>query len=1125
MKHRMSTILTALVVALLLNGARAEDPPTDVAATATTQSASATSNPADAKAAWLKSLSAGQSDAQNHRRLIIVKAGAVWCGWCRRLDAELSDKTLQVELAKWTCVEIDVDQSKADARKLGIGPVPALRILRPDGRVAASQDGYMAAAELAKWLETERARIDLNLDDELTRQGPPSEQALAALIKAFAAQDAATREAAVRRIIPHAVTATAVVDAFIKGNLAMRLSALDVLSEWKAPIGELDPWNPESITPQRSEELVNWAAALKDLPAPTTQAVVPDALLASLDAFMRATSDSEAGAIAERLVRQRDVLLPLVYERLKDAPTDQIRTRLTRLRYRLAASNERALKWPDGLARLASDDLSARRAAVNELAESATDADVSLLTELFGDSEPMVREISLKALHKVGGAAAADSLTRLLADPDANVRAAVLKELAAKPDATMVTRVIAYIGNETDADLIVHAIHVLSASGNDEAVKCLIGLKSHERWQVRAEATEAIGHAVQQSNLSMTMRDAATTALADMLADSDSFVVSRAFQALSTGNSAPKLTLAQIEGLIDRHPDLAVEAVMMVVGGKDLFESMSRMREMGDEIDFQSGSYEPKLDPNAVQNLRALSANKLPAVRAKAVSLLADIAPKRASKALKATIADCEPAVRIAAAGALLQVMQSYRPRPRDLYGIESYEEQAMPSGGGGLLGAIFGSRPSRRTVAKPPKPAASQPTLAWPESFKAGEGRPKWMAEIQEPLRAMLHAQSAEERAVAAAPAIALGHEGEALAVLTETVRADVTQANAAASALPWLTSANRGTLLETMLALKLSSETFVIIAERLSSVRDEVTAATLWRLLESADLPADAADTIFEGLTSAYVGEPLFVYGDFPEQPEKKSRLVGEATARVSVGGDVQRLVALSLLARAQPETAITHARTVFESPEISESLRRDAFHILLLCQDKSKALNESLNVLEHPDVAIRRLALQCVAQEGGIEPSIGNGIYINSRVNEYNEYMVVRNGDRGKVIRVEPIAGVDPAKIQPFLSDTEPETRGYAAYILATHKDGSHIDEIAKFWRERGKYDQSWKRMLWRAIAAADADDKTPVLEELYAALGKSDYFIRDFYWTVRSMTGAKAKAFRKKVYKEVEKYMLE
>lgn len=1135
--NRRSThvlILSYVTILVAVQHAVLADPPQVQNEVSTSQHEPVAAKADAARLVWHESLASGLTDAQRHRRLIVVKAGAVWCGWCRRLDAELSDAKLVAELEKWTCVQIDIDKARSDARKLGVGPVPALRVLRPDGRVAASQDGFLPAANLTEWLAAERKRIDLSLDDELTRKGPPTDEALAALIQAFGSQEAATREAAVRRIIPHVCAAQAVVSAFVGGGLATRLTALEVLSEWKAPIDALDPWNPETITSERGEALAQWAATFKEAPPPDARLAHPTALLAELDAYVRADSDGAAAAIAERLARHRGAPLPHVYERLKESPTDQTRERLTRLRYRLAASDDRALRWPDGLARLASNDAAIRRAAVNELAAGVTEADVPLLTELFGDSEPIVREISLKAMKKIGGATANESLARLLDDPDANVRAAVLKELAAQPSEPLVAKVIAYTDRETDADLIVHAIHVLSASKSRDAVNCLFKLKSHAQWQVRAEAAEAIGHAIQQnSGLSATTRDAAIAALVEVLDDSDSFVVSRAFGALSgttdpQDRSRPKLTAAQIEGLIDKHPELATDAVMMVVGGKDAFESIAEMRDQFGDLDYGFGGNDNDIDPSAVPTLRHLSTHKLPAVRALSISMLADVAPKRSSRALRTTIADPDATVRIAAAAALRRVMQSYKPKPRSAYEqINSYEEQAMPtSGGGGLLGAIFGSRPSRRTAPKPPKPATTQPTLPWPESFKAGQGRPKWMADMNEPLRAMLNSASAEERAVAAAPAIALGNETDVMTVLIDTIKSDGAQTQVAAESLPWLAKPNRGALLEALLSVKLTPEAIEAIALRLGSIRDDGAETDLWRLLESAEVTADSAGVIFRGMSNAYHGHSMAMYVDESEQPEVKQRIVSDTTSRIASGSEAQRLVALSLLAGAAPESALPLARELFEAPNTPDSLRRDCFQIALLCQEKSLALQSALKSLDHADPKIRQIAIQCVAQEGGIHNWLREGhIYINTRINSYSDYSFVSGRQRGKPIRVEPIPDVDPATIRPFLQDPEPEIRAYAAYILATLKDGSRIGEIARVWRSKGKYDQVWTRMLWRAISAADADEETPVLEEIYKAIGKTDYRIGEFYWTVRSMTGSKAKAFRKRVYKEVGKYQLE
>ena len=82
---------------------------------------------------------------------------------------------------------------------------------------------------------------------------------------------------------------------------------------------------------------------------------------------------------------------------------------------------------------------------------------------------------------------------KLLADPEPNVRAAVLKQLEEKPDASIIPKLADYLKTEKDADLLVHAIRFLRAAGGAPAVRALIPLLHHESWQVRAEACEALG--------------------------------------------------------------------------------------------------------------------------------------------------------------------------------------------------------------------------------------------------------------------------------------------------------------------------------------------------------------------------------------------------------------------------------------------------------------------------------------------------------------------------------------------------------------------------------------------------------------------------------------------------------
>ena len=134
-----------------------------------------------------------------------------------------------------------------------------------------------------------------------------------------------------------------------------------------------------------------------------------------------------------------------------------------------------------------------RRQAAEELAKLAGDDEKPLLLELFADTDPLVREISLRGLQHIGGKEASAALVKLLGDPEPNVRAAVLKQLEESPNAAMVPAVVKYLKQEKDPDLIVHGIGFLRAAKGAEATNCLISLLKHESWQVRAEAAVGIG--------------------------------------------------------------------------------------------------------------------------------------------------------------------------------------------------------------------------------------------------------------------------------------------------------------------------------------------------------------------------------------------------------------------------------------------------------------------------------------------------------------------------------------------------------------------------------------------------------------------------------------------------------
>ena len=600
---------------------------------------------------WLPGLEDGHRRALADGRPVLARAGAVWCPACRKLAAEIEKPAVQKELARWSLVYVDIDVSPAEAGKLGVTSIPALRIRTPSGRPVAAQDGLLTAEDLVAWLEKHYEAAQAAPDDVLLKAGKPDAEAVVSLVQQFDDRSAAVREAAIRRLLPYPdVARTAVVKTLHEGRLSARLAALELLGEWKAPLDDLDPWRPETLTAERLVALEKWAHEAPAGPVARPEKLSQEQLAAAaeqIDRMLKATDD-EADAMRQRLARLGPALLPEVYARLKQAATDQQRERLLALRYRLVADDTLALRWPGGLLRLSATDSRQRQKAADQLAKRATAVDQRLLLELFSDPDPLVREICLRGLQHIGGKEATAALVDLLADPEPNVRAAVLKQLEETPQPSMVPKVAAYLKAEKDPDLIVHAIRFLRASGGPEALKSLMPLLKHESWQVRAEAAAGIGNAdssfrVARSfspGFSRSSDDAeqlqadAFVALIDLLEDPDAFVVSRAVEGLAGADM-----VVAVEPLVKaaaKHPQLATNIVELLANGQ-------------------------KMRPKAVPHLRNFTKHKDAAIRAAAIAGLVRAASDDMAEEITAGLQDAESPVRIAAAAAMFRVLEMQR--------------------------------------------------------------------------------------------------------------------------------------------------------------------------------------------------------------------------------------------------------------------------------------------------------------------------------------------------------------------------------------------------------------------------------------------------------------------------------
>lgn len=1003
---------------------------------------------------WLSRLADGYTQARQRSQPIVVLFVSEHCFWCEALNKEIATADVQKELARWTLVALDVDKHPKEARSLAAGATPALRLLTPTGRLVASQDGHLPAAKLVTWLKRHYEAAAGKAAQELVESGVPTGAAVARLLHHLKQRDPVLREAAGRRLLAHPqVAAEPVAESFAQGALQVRLAALELLREWKAPIDGLDPWRPETVTARRLESLRTWAVEAGRIASAKPEPLTPAQVRAVRQSMVRmlGADDAEAAAIRERLAYHRRALLPQVYEQLKEAVTDQARERLLALRYRLVASDALVLVWPGGLERLASTDASTRQRAAQALANRVTASEEALLLELFSNPDPLVREISLRALQSISDSRSSAALVQLLSDPEPNVRAAVLKQLAEQPTPGLIAKIGEYVRREKDPDLLVHAVRVLKSTPSKAAVECLRGLLGHTSWRVRAEAAEALGQRVaHRSEGSEELRADICAALIQLLEDDDGFVVSRAVNALQATDLA--VAVEPLAEAARKHPELTAEIVAALAHG-------SNMR------------------AKAIPHLQRFGRHETPEVRAAAVTGLCLAAPADAEPHLKAALQDQASKVRQAAATALLGLLEDQRPNRRHDRDDHTVDWDV------------------------------------WLDEFRAGKHRPKWIAGLVELLRPMLTAAAPEERLSAAIPLIALTQDEKVIPAVVGVASATANLQGKAAEALAWLPWSKRLVLWQQLTALDPKPDELVEMIRAMGRIPDARAAAPLWAAAATDKVHGELASALVSALRSIYLGESNSALRASSEANRKE--LLQAAKPWVETGPEMQRLVALVLLLAASTDAAQEAAEKVFNDARASRELRQDAFRVILLSQSKATSQQRALATLNQTDPDLRKLALRFLALgPNAIQQLRGEQIYLV--VN--NPELLDRSTPHGQPIAPEVPAGLNAEAVRPLLHDRDPQVSAYAGYLLTLVGDSEGLVPLLHYWRGRERSDDNWLKLVYRAVAALNDDNRVPLLEEIYRIL-LDDYNLREFYWTIRTMSGSNALKLRKQIRAEV------
>ncbi len=114
-------------------------------------------------------------------------------------------------------------------------------------------------------------------------------------------------------------------------------------------------------------------------------------------------------------------------------------------------------------------------------------------------------------------------------------------------------------------------------------------------------------------------------------------------------------------------------------------------------------------------------------------------------------------------------------------------------------------------------------------------------------------------------------------------------------------------------------------------------------------------------------------------------------------------------------------------------------------------------------------------------------------------------------------------------PLLRSHHEKTAAYAGYLLCMldHEEGLPV--LLRYWEAHAARDAAVSRLVYQAIAQLNAESRVPLLARIYQQFQSSDvdenshggegFSVKDFYWTIRSMTGPQILALRKKIREEV------
>jgi thiol-disulfide isomerase/thioredoxin len=220
---------------------------------------------------WYPSYQDGMKAAKANKRPALIKFGASWCGWCRKMDQEVfAQPPIATELGKFVCIKVDTEKDQGLALAYAVRSLPRVLVINTHDEIVGDWLGFRDADEfLALILDIQQYTHTAMGTTPVPKNIPTSSRTAQAQAQAeldpnalkepsylLGHKDPTLRRKAVEAWVARGREGLPTIIQLLGHDyLGVRIAAWAVIRQLKITDIQFDPWAPRLLRAQTVEKL------------------------------------------------------------------------------------------------------------------------------------------------------------------------------------------------------------------------------------------------------------------------------------------------------------------------------------------------------------------------------------------------------------------------------------------------------------------------------------------------------------------------------------------------------------------------------------------------------------------------------------------------------------------------------------------------------------------------------------------------------------------------------------------------------------------------------------------------------------------------------------------------------